>query len=141
MKTKRWIYFFLAAALFALHAAEGFYSPEVAAAAQATQSQESFERYRKAIKEAFGIDIKNFKGKLAGGEADGQPLTKFDLNQLLMGIKVEMEHTSDRMLALEIATDHLEEFSDYYTRLKKMEEEAEKEKGKKEQGQYGERLR
>lgn len=132
MRTRLWIgYFLLASTVMVLQPAGVFYHDGIAAAAQATQSEESFERYRKAIKEAFGIDIKNFKGKLAGGEADGQPLTKFDLNQLLMGIKVELEHTSDKMLALEIATDHLEEFSDYYTRLKKMEEEAEREKGKK----------
>jgi len=129
---QRWLsYFLLASAVIVLHPVGVFYHDEIAAAAQATQTQETFERYRKAIKDAFGIDIKNFKGKLAGGEADGQPLTKFDLNQLLMGIKVELEHTSDRSLALEIATDHLEEIPDYYTRLKKMEDEAEKQEGKK----------
>jgi hypothetical protein len=113
--------------MFFVQTVNPFDDEDITAAAQATQTQESFERYRKAIKDAFGIDIKDFKGRLAGGEADGKPLAKYDLSQLLMGIKVELEHTSDRMLALEIATDHLEEFPDYYTRLKKMEEEAEKE--------------
>jgi hypothetical protein len=125
------IYFLIAGAMLVVQPAGPFYNPYnrgIAVAAQAMQTQETFERYRKAIKDAFGIDIKNFKGKLPGGEADGKPLTNYDLNQLLMGIKVELEHTSDRMLALEIATDHLEEFPDYYTRLKKMEEEAEKDK-------------
>jgi hypothetical protein len=122
--------FLIASAMFFVQTVNPFDDNDIAAAAQATQTQESFERYRKAFKDAFGIDIKDFKGRLAGGEADGKPLTKYDLSQLLMGIKVELEHTSDRMLALEIATDHLEEFPDYYTRLKKMEEEAGKEQGR-----------
>lgn len=86
-----------------------------------------FEQYRQAIKKEFNIDIAKFKERLKGGKADGKKITNYDLNQLIMGIKVELEHTSDKMTALEIAMDHLEEFPDYYTRLLKMEEEAEKE--------------
>jgi len=86
-----------------------------------------FEEYRKAIKNAYNIDIKNFKDRLKGGRADGKAITKYDLQQLLMGINVELEHTKDKMTALEIATDHLEEIPDYYTRLLKMEKEAEEE--------------
>lgn len=88
---------------------------------------QKFEEYRAAIKKEYGIDIKNFKDGIKGGKADGQKITKYDLNQLLMGIKVEQEHTTDKMKALEISMDHLEEFPDYYTRLLKMEEDAEKE--------------
>ncbi|MEJ5227098.1 DUF5661 family protein [Thermodesulfovibrio sp.] len=91
------------------------------------EDAKKFEQYRRAIKKEFNIDIAKFKERLKGGKADGKKITKYDLNQLLMGIKVELEHTNDRMTALEIATDHLEEFPDYYTRLLKMEEEAEKE--------------
>lgn len=86
-----------------------------------------FEEYRKAIKSAYNIDIKKFKDKLKGGRADGKAITKYDLQQLIMGIEVELEHTKDKMTALEIATDHLEEIPDYYTRLLKMEKEAEEE--------------
>jgi predicted ATP-grasp superfamily ATP-dependent carboligase len=42
-----------------------------------------------------------------------------------MGIKIEHEHTTNKMIALEITMDHLEEIPDYYTRLQEMEEEAE----------------
>lgn len=91
------------------------------------EDAKKFEQYRQAIKKEFNIDIAKFKERLKGGKADGKKITKYDLNQLLMGIKVELEHTNDKMTALEIATDHLEEFPDYYTRLLKMEEEAEKE--------------
>lgn len=48
-------------------------------------------------------------------------------NQLTIGIKVEMEHTDNEALAREIASDHLFEIPDYYTRLQKMEEDAKKE--------------
>lgn len=41
-----------------------------------------------------------------------------------MGIEVEKEHTDDEEIAKRIALDHLKEFPDYYTRLKKMEDEA-----------------
>jgi hypothetical protein len=43
-------------------------------------------------------------------------------DQLKMGIKVEMEHTSDPKVAEEIALDHLMELPDYYSKLKKVEE-------------------
>jgi hypothetical protein len=42
--------------------------------------------------------------------------------QLTMGIKAELEHTSDRAIAKEIALDHLNELPDYYDRLEKVEE-------------------
>jgi hypothetical protein len=42
-------------------------------------------------------------------------------NQLSKGIKVEMEHKMGKAEATRIALDHLEEFPDYYDRLKKIE--------------------
>jgi hypothetical protein len=60
--------------------------------------------------------------KIPGGKADGKDLSKYDQKQLLKGILVEFEHTDDVETALEIATDHLEEFSDYYDGLEQMEE-------------------
>ena len=86
--------------------------------------QEKFEHYRQAIKEAFQVDIKDFKDGLKGGLADGKPVTEYDLEQLLMGIKFEMEHTRDSFIALEIAMDHLERIPDYYSRLRRLEREA-----------------
>ena len=94
--------------------------------AAASGPADNFEKYRQTIQKEYGIDIKYFKDSMKGGRADGKAITKYDLNELLMGIKVEQEHTTSKMRALEIATDHLEEFGDYYTRLLKMEEEAEK---------------
>jgi hypothetical protein len=82
-----------------------------------------FERYREAIKQQHGIDIAEFKQRIIGGEADKQ-VTDYDLDQVLMGLRIETEHTNDKFMALEITMDHLQEIPDYYTRLKKMEEEA-----------------
>jgi hypothetical protein len=47
--------------------------------------------------------------------------------QLDMGEPIEHEHTKDHKLAMDIALQHLDEFPDYYTRLKKMEASAKKE--------------
>lgn len=59
---------------------------------------------------------------------------KFDLNEFTMGINVELEHgtkfpntnvtNNDPILTGKIAYAHLLEFPDYYTRLKKLEDEA-----------------
>lgn len=83
----------------------------------------SIEDYRKAIKDAYHVDIANFKERLKGGRADGKPITKYDLKELLEGIKFEREHTDDNLLALEMAMDHLETVPDYYSRHLKMERE------------------
>ena len=65
--------------------------------------------------------------KVKGGIADKKKPEDFDQKELKLGIKIEMEHTDDPELAKEIAMDHLTEMPDYYTRLEKMEKEAEKE--------------
>ena len=51
----------------------------------------------------------------------------FIQNQLEMGIPIEHEHTRDKVLATDIALQHLNEIPDYYTRLKKMESSTKKE--------------
>jgi hypothetical protein len=62
---------------------------------------------------------------LSGGKSKGKK-EQVDPDELAMGIKVELEHTPDKLIAEKIARDHLAEFPDYYSRLKKMESEAEK---------------
>lgn len=73
---------------------------------------------------------------MAIGEQLGVKWDKFDVDQFRRGLDVELEHgladpktnvTNDDYLTTgKIALAHLNEFSDYYDRLKKMEEEAEK---------------
>ena len=63
--------------------------------------------------------------------------SRFDVEQFRMGLDVELEHglvdpdtnvtNDDPIMTGKIALAHLNEIADYYTRLYKMEEEAEKE--------------
>jgi len=85
------------------------------------------------------IDIKKYREILKGGRADGMDITRYEFKELLVGIKVEREHTTDKYMALEIATDHLEEFPDYYTRLEEMEEKTDKDWKERRRDTKGER--
>jgi uncharacterized protein DUF5661 len=96
---------------------------------QLRQSVErKFEEYRASIKENHQVDIKNFKDRIKGGLADGKAITNYDLGQLLEGIKYERQHTTDNLLALELAMDHLQAIPDYYTRIDRLEWECRSEK-------------
>src|SRR3972149_2614007 len=75
--------------------------------------------------------LKTSDENIVGGKADGKTDDDFPKEQMEIGKKVEMEHTNNPALAAEISRDHLTEFQDYYTRLKKMEAQAEKEAGVK----------
>lgn len=52
----------------------------------------------------------------------GRP--RVDMEQLRMGMEVELEHGGSLLDAAKVAVDHLDEFGDYYTRLAKMEDRA-----------------
>lgn len=58
--------------------------------------------------------INNYVDKIEGGLADEKKPNEFDKNQLLKGIRVEMEHTNDPYIALSIVMDHLVENPKYY---------------------------
>lgn len=70
--------------------------------------------------------------KIGIGKHNDVPDSDFRLDELMMGIKIEMEHTDNPLIAKLIAKDHLSEIQDYYSRLRKMEKEAKKESTKKE---------
>lgn len=69
------------------------------------------------------------------GESLGIDWSKFDVEQFRMGMDVELEHgtrdgktnvtNDDSLMTAKIALAHLNEYPDYYTRLEKMEKEAE----------------
>jgi len=69
------------------------------------------------------------------GEELGIKWDKFDVEQFRRGMDIELEHglenpitnvtNDDALMTGKIALAHLNEFGDYYTRLDKMEEEAE----------------
>lgn len=70
------------------------------------------------------------------GEKLGIKWDKFDVEQFRRGMNVELEHgfedlltnvtNDDSLVTGKIALAHLNEFPDYYDRLEKMEEEADK---------------
>jgi len=74
------------------------------------------------------------------GEALGIDWSKWDVEQFRQGMDVELEHgtvdphtnvtNDDPMMTGKIALAHLNEFPDYYTRLDKMEKEADEFWGK-----------
>lgn len=84
---------------------------------------EKFQQYSDALKK-MRVNLLTWMNPQKGGRADKREVLEFDLDQLLQGIKIEHEHTSDPDEALKIAMDHLSEIPDYYTRLEKMEREA-----------------
>ncbi len=79
---------------------------------------------------------KHFTAKEAKkiGEGLGIDWSKFDVEQYRMGLDVELEHGKcdpatnvtgdDPVMTGKIALAHLKEFPDYYTRLEKLEKEA-----------------
>ena len=70
------------------------------------------------------------------GEALGIDWSAFRVEQFKIGLEVELEHgvrdtqtnvsNDDALITGKIALAHLNEFPDYYDRLKKMETEADK---------------
>ena len=80
----------------------------------------------------FTIEEARRIGTEIGIDWDTSP---FDVNEFRDGLDVELEHGlhdpqtnvsgSDPVVTGKIALAHLKEFPDYYTRLKKMESEAE----------------
>ena len=75
------------------------------------------------------------EAKLIGKQL-GIDWSRFDVEQFRMGMEVELEHgtidlltnvsNDDLLITGKIALAHLNEFPDYYTRLLKMEQEAER---------------
>ncbi|MFH1759295.1 MAG: DUF5661 family protein [Patescibacteria group bacterium] len=82
------------------------------------------------------MNNKNFTAEEAKkiGEVLGVDWSKYDVEQFRMGMDVELEHgtcdantnvtNDDPLMTGKIALAHLNEISDYYTRLAKMESEA-----------------
>lgn len=86
--------------------------------------------------EKFSIE----EAKWAGDQL-GIDWNTFNIEQFRMGLEVELEHgladpvtnvtNNDLIMTAKIALAHLKEIPDYYTRLKKMETEAESEMNQK----------
>lgn len=89
------------------------------------------QSFKDIMKQACATPPVDETRKLPGGLGDDATISelanKFSVSkddirkQLEMGVKVEMEHTTDPDIAREIAMDHLTEAPDYYTKLAEME--------------------
>jgi hypothetical protein len=89
------------------------------------------------LQEEMMPNKKRFTGREAKqiGEKLGIDWSKYDVEQFRMGLDVELEHgkidphtnvtDDDPIMTGKIALAHLNEIPDYYTRLDKMEKEAE----------------
>lgn len=79
-------------------------------------------------------EFSNWQAKDIGNKI-GVDWKQVDLNEFNIGLNVELEHglrypetnvtNDDELITGKIAWAHLKEFPDYYTRLSKMEKEAE----------------
>lgn len=87
-------------------------------------------------KKSFTSDEARRIGEQIGIDWASSP---FEVEEFLAGMNVELEHGThdlatnvtgdDAVVTGKIALAHLNEFSDYYTRLDKMEEEAKRDHG------------
>jgi hypothetical protein len=64
--------------------------------------------------DAMDSDEISTPDEIEGGLGDDASVTDYDPDQISKGIKVEMEHTDDPKIALEITLDHLAEDPQYY---------------------------
>lgn len=81
------------------------------------------------VKSSNLIDWKgssSFADTIKGGLADFTNPSQYNPIELEKGIKVEMEHTDNPMIATEIAMDHLKEDPDYYNKLEQIHERVQK---------------
>jgi tRNA nucleotidyltransferase (CCA-adding enzyme) len=82
------------------------------------------DQRRQARSQAVAQVLRDVKGnlkedKLPGGKGDKKSKDDFDPEQVSMGLKVELEHTDSKEVALEIVLDHLTEDPNYYSKLKR----------------------
>ncbi len=64
------------------------------------------------------------KDLIPGGIGDYANISELKPDQIGLGLNVELEHTDNPAIALEIAKDHLTEDPEYYTKLKKIEKDS-----------------
>lgn len=74
------------------------------------------------VAKAIGKNLLN--EEIPGGLAEDKTEKDFNKPKLEEGAKVEKEHTDNKAVAAEIASDHLTEDPNYYDKLKKIEKDA-----------------
>jgi hypothetical protein len=97
-----------------------------------TQQRRTTRRQRMTARERFTVEEARHYGQEVGIHWSSAP---FNVEEFRAGMNVELEHGradpstdvthDDPLTTARIALAHLNEFPDYYTRLRKMEQEAE----------------
>jgi hypothetical protein len=84
----------------------------------------NIDKDKKAIEALYKLSDTELKTiiKLLG-KHDFADISGINKKELEKGIKVEMEHSDNLLMARFVAIDHLFELPDYYSRLEKMEKE------------------
>lgn len=82
--------------------------------------QRDLDKAKKKLKRLETSEVV-VEDELPGGLGDNAQVADFSPEQVSAGLKVEMEHTNDPKIALEIVLDHLTEDSEYYTKLATIE--------------------
>ena len=85
---------------------------------------QNYKAYRNRIYKLHNIDINQYKQSLDSGKSKNfniKDITNYDIQQICNGIKIQMQHTDNPYIALQIALDHLAQFNNYYTYLIKMQ--------------------
>jgi len=80
---------------------------EILSGENTTEPDNNIEQLTKEKEEAGDM--------ISGGLAADKSPNEFNPEQIRLGLKVEMEHTDDPLIAIEIAMDHLTEDPEYYT--------------------------
>ena len=89
----------------------------------AHELKEFCQEHEITIGDFSGAMYKLLSSFFVAGESSRFP-GRYSRAEMVMGIPVEMEHTTCRLIAEKIAMDHLAEIPDYYTRLAAMEADA-----------------
>lgn len=85
---------------------------------------QNYKAYRNIIYKKYRIDINKFSQSIKGGKSDNfniSDIVNYDISQICKGINVQMQHTNDPYIALQITLDHLDQFKNYYTYLIRMQ--------------------
>lgn len=70
---------------------------------------------------AHKASVKRNPLQLIARGIDPRPVSKYEREELKLGIKTELEHTDEAVIASKIAKDHLDEDPHYYSKLVEME--------------------
>ena len=76
--------------------------------------------WKDSYESEFGKDSKIVKDFFKQGHSKGKSPLDFDIKEIRRGLKIELEHTNNEIIAMKIVMDHLSEDPDYYIKLSRV---------------------